>query len=111
MKQTLLITRFMALMLLAMSWCLVGCIKNEDSQENEGEWSGWGKGVEPTTLKQDFSMSDMDNFFELNLKMENLRLQFVKFMSNGWEGQLLEGADDERQLTLAPRSVTSIPLP
>ena len=99
MKQTLLITRFMALMLLAMSWCLVGCIKNEDSQENEGEWSGWGKGVEPTTLKQDFSMSDMDNFFELNLKMENLRLQFVKFMSNGWEGQLLEGAGDKSDPT------------
>ena len=33
----------------------------------------------------------MDNFFELNLKMENMRLQFVKFMSNGWEGELLNG--------------------
>ena len=72
---------------------LTGCSKSDDNSSGgaEGDWTGWGTGVEPTTLKQDFNKSDMDNFFELNLKMENMRLQFVKFMSNGWEGELLDG--------------------
>lgn len=84
----------MAVILLSIL-CFVACTKSSDDKDNgsniEGDWSGWGTGVEPTTLKQDFNKSDMDNFFELNLKMENMRLQFVKFMSNGWEGQLLDG--------------------
>ena len=69
---------------------LTGCSKSDDNSSGgaEGDWAGWGTGIEPTTLKQDFNKSDMDNFFELNLKMENMRLQFVKFMSNGWEGEL-----------------------
>jgi hypothetical protein len=72
---------------------LTGCSKSDDNSSGsaEGDWTGWGTGIEPTTLKQDFNKSDMDNFFELNLKMENMRLQFVKFMSNGWEGELLDG--------------------
>ena len=72
---------------------LTGCSKSDDnsSEGAEGDWAGWGTGVETPTLKQDFNKSDMDNFFELNLKMENMRLQFVKFMSNGWEGELLDG--------------------
>ena len=84
----------MAVILLSIL-CFVACTQSSDDKDNgsniEGDWSGWGTGVEPTTLKQDFNKSDMDNFFELNLKMENMRLQFVKFMSNGWEGELLDG--------------------
>ena len=84
----------MAVILLSIL-CFVACTNSSDDEDNSNnissEWSGWGTGVKPTTLKQDFSQSDMDNFFELNLKMENMRLQFVKFMSNGWEGELLDG--------------------
>lgn len=61
---------------------LTGCSSSDgNSGDTEGDWAGWGTGVETPTLKQDFNKSDMDNFFELNLKMENMRLQFVKFMS------------------------------
>lgn len=72
---------------------LTGCSKSDvnNSGDTEGDWAGWGTGVESPTLKQDFNKSDMDNFFEMNLKMENMRLQFVKFMSNDWEGTLLDG--------------------
>ena len=44
-------------------------------------------------------MSDIDNFVELNLKMENMRLQFAKFMSNGWKGDLYSGVGKDSDPT------------
>lgn len=70
-----------------------GCNKS-DSDKNGGvdeDWAGWGSGSAPSTLRQDYNTGDMDNFFEINLKMENMKLQFAKLMSNGWEGDLLGG--------------------
>ena len=68
----------MAVILLSIL-CFVACTNSSDDEDNSNnissEWSGWGTGVKPTTLKQDFSQSDMDNFFELNLKMEGTKTE------------------------------------
>lgn len=80
------------MMLLTIAFCLSACDSSGDENSDiDGDWSGWGQGSAPSTLKSDVNISDMDNFLELNLKMENLKLQFAKFMSNGWQGDLYAG--------------------
>ena len=41
---------------------------------------------------KDFKMSDIDALIELSLKMEGLRLQYAKMMSDDWQGELYGGA-------------------
>ena len=40
---------------------------------------------------KDFDMSDIDALVELSLKIEGLRLEYAKMMSNGWRGELFGG--------------------
>lgn len=87
-----LCTRMVFMALTILVFTLSACNKNsEEEGVIDDGWSDWGQGSTPPTLVSDFSTSDMDNFVELNLKMENLKLQFAKFMSNGWQGDLYAG--------------------
>jgi len=44
-----------------------------------------------TSAAKDFKMNDIDALVDLSLKMEGLRLQYAKMMSNGWTGELYSG--------------------
>lgn len=44
------------------------------------------------TTAKDFKISDIDALIEMSLKMEGLRLQYAKMMSDGWQGELYGGA-------------------
>ena len=51
-------------------------------------------GFEPiphTSTSSDFQMSDIDALVEVSLKMEGLRVQYAKMMSNGWQDELYSG--------------------
>lgn len=44
-----------------------------------------------TNLVKDFQMSDIELLVEMSLKMEGLRLQYFRMMSDDWQGDLLCG--------------------
>lgn len=69
---------------------LTACDSSDDSAGGSTDWME--AATTSTTLRSDVSMSDIDNFVELNLKMENMHLQFAKFVSDGWQGDLYGGA-------------------
>ena len=76
---------FTALTVLCIGGLFTACEKSDD--ETKTDPTAGGK----TTEQQEVEMSDMDNFIEMSLKMEKMRLLFVKFFSNNWEGDLLAG--------------------
>ena len=71
---------FTALTVLCIGGLFTACEKSDD--ETKTDPTAGGK----TTEQQEVEMSDMDNFIEMSLKMEKMRLLFVKFFSNNWEG-------------------------
>ena len=76
---------FTALTVLCIGGLFTACEKSDD--ETKTDPTAGGK----TTEQLEVEMSDMDNFIEMSLKMEKMRLLFVKFFSNNWEGDLLAG--------------------
>lgn len=47
-----------------------------------------------TVTAKDFVMSDIDALIEVSLKMEGMRLEYTKMMSDNWQGELLGGAGE-----------------
>ena len=42
----------------------------------------------------DIQMDDLDLLVDLAVKAENIRLEFAKMLSNGWQGDLFSGTGD-----------------
>ena len=63
----------------------------QDSDDDDDAYVWSASGATTTEMEEDFSMTDMDNFIEMNLKMENMRIQYYKLISDGWEGDILGG--------------------
>ena len=84
---------FMALMVLCIGGLLTACDKKDD-EENQSENSN-----KQQNNNASMEMSDMENFIEMSLKMEKMRLLFTRFCSNNYEGDLLAGAGDKSDPT------------
>lgn len=69
----------------------VACSSSSDSDEDNIEIPFEQIPTSTTSAVKDFKMSDIDALVELSLKMEGLRLQYAKMMSNGWTGELYSG--------------------
>ena len=78
-----------SLMLLCMCMMAFTACEKEETETSDMEWHV-NEGA-AMTMKNDVVMSDMDNFIELSLKMEEMRLQFIRFCSNDYDGELLCG--------------------
>ena len=89
---------FTALTVLCIGGLFTACEKSDD--ETKTDPTAGGK----TTEQQEVEMSDMDNFIEMSLKMEKMRLLFTRFCSNNYEGDLLAGAGDKSDPTRCTNS-------
>lgn len=79
---------------------LAGCTASESGDDEDEPGNGFEQ--LPTTggtLMKDVNTDDIDVFAEYALKMENLRLQYIKFTSNGWDGELFCGIGDKSDAT------------
>lgn len=83
------------LLLPALALLMGACEESNDEAEGgSGEKTETAFEAIPTTstvTAKDFQMSDIDALVELSLKMEGLRVQYAKMMSNGWHGELYSG--------------------
>lgn len=75
---------------------LAGCLAEDDGEDASGFEQIPSTG---STLVKDVNTNDLDVFAEYALKMENLRLQYIKFTSNGWNGELFCGVGDKSDAT------------
>ena len=70
---------------------LTACSMEDKEESNKG--TNFEQIPHTTNITaKDFKMSDIDALIELSLKMEGLRLQYAKMMSDGWQGELFGGA-------------------
>ena len=86
-------TFFLISMLAALSTLplLTACSTEDKEESNKG--TNFEQIPHTTNITaKDFKMSDIDALIELSLKMEGLRLQYAKMMSDGWQGELFGGA-------------------
>ena len=85
----LMLTAAMLLPMLAFG--LVACDSEEENDIGDGKAPFESLPVTSTVTAKDFKMSDIDALVEMSLKMEGLRVQYAKMMSNGWKNELYSG--------------------
>ena len=72
---------------------LMGACEDSDNEEGTSgnDTAFEALPVTSTVTAKDFKMSDIDALVEMSLKMEGLRVQYAKMMSNGWKDELYSG--------------------
>lgn len=90
MRKNNILTMSLLLIIAAMGW---SCSPSDDVETDSISFEEGN--VTDYVLTDDFEMSDVEQLADCAAKMEDMRLQYMKGMSNGWAGDLFSGIGDK----------------